>query len=69
MSLRRPTNHNGSNATSTPFEGVGMRNCMTCGRWRPQAGGGKDRRTGFWRCACCIATRTPPPQAASEGAA
>jgi len=54
---RRPTNHAGSNATTTPFETSGLRNCMTCNKWRSQAGGSKDRRTGFWRCAGCTAAR------------
>lgn len=55
--LRRPTNTNGSNATDTPFTGAGARHCMTCNKWRQLAGGGKDRRTGFWRCAGCVAAR------------
>jgi len=47
---------------------VGQRNCMTCGKWRPQAGGGKDPRTGFWRCAGCTASRSLKPLAADQGA-
>lgn len=67
MSLRRPTNHDGSNNTQTPFMGCGCtatgatRNCMTCGKWRPQAGGRTNTRTKLWQCASCVAVQLIPP--------
>lgn len=52
--LRRPVDPNASCGTGTPFtESAGTRHCMTCNKWRPQAGGRKHPRTGFFECSCC----------------
>lgn len=53
--LRKPTNPNGAHGTGTPFnDAAGARHCMKCNKWRPQAGGAKNKRTGFWNCAGCL---------------
>lgn len=53
--LRKPTDPNGSHGTGSPFrDALGMRNCMKCNKWRPQAGGGKNQRTKLWNCAGCL---------------
>jgi hypothetical protein len=68
VSLRRPTNHNSSNPTATPFVGCGAtassatRNCMTCGKWRSQAGGRVNPRTRMWQCAGCAPIQPAPEQ-------
>lgn len=59
MTLRRPTNRIGSNATTTPLGAGGIqRHCMTCNKWRSPAGGDKHR--GMWRCCGCKTMATLP---------
>ena len=62
VALRRPTNHNGSNATDNPFEAGGTRHCMSCNKWRSQAGGRIHPRTRFWQCAGCRPLVLPTQQ-------
>ncbi len=59
--LRKPTNHTGSNATDNPFNAGSTRHCMTCNKWRSQAGGRINPRTRFWQCAGCIPVKLGEP--------
>ena len=64
MTLRRLTNHTAANPGDNPFAGNGsMRNCMSCFKWRPQAGGRIHPRTRLWQCHGCrpITTNKPEP--------
>lgn len=64
MSLRRPTSRDAANATVTPYTGTGStRNCMTCNKWRPQAGGRIHPRTGLWQCHGCRPATADKPEA------
>ena len=55
MTLRRPTNHNGTNQTSTPLGPGGVtKHCMTCDTWRLPGGFKKNKRTGLMECPSCV---------------
>lgn len=57
MALRRPTDPHRANGVGSSFTASGCRNCMTCGKWRSQAGGRIHPRTRMWQCHGC----TPVP--------
>lgn len=63
MSTRRHTNRSLPNVTETPFTGNGTtRNCMSCSRWRPQAGGRIHPRTKLWQCHGCRPATADKPE-------
>lgn len=60
--MRRPTNHTAANPGDNLFSGNGsMRNCMSCCKWRPQAGGRVHPRTRLWQCHGCRPVEATKP--------